>query len=557
MQPYNSGPSAEGYSTVNRRPLDVEDYFDMVRRHKAWILGPAFAGLVIATVVACLWPNTYVSTATIRVVPPQVPETYVQSNVNSAMSQRINSMYQTVSSRGNLTNIINLYNLYPGERSRKPMEDVVEDMRRAIAIADVGRVGQGERQRGITAFQISFTYENRIIAQKVCADLVSRFMTENTRESTQQSIQTTQFLKEQLENAKKELETIENRLASFRTTSQGRLPDQLAQNATQLAMHEQRIANLNQALARVAQQRMLLEADLRTVKSQRASLTPPQDSAVQRQKNERLIAAEREIMVQEATLSTLRQQYRDNYPEVRRVQAQLSTLKQMRDKIAAEEESATSEPVVTVRRNDPTYERELRGLDAAEERLDAQLKATEVEAKSYQNEIANAEKAIRSVQSRIESTPVSEQQYSDIIRDREMAKMRYDDMNKKRSQSQIAEDLVRRQQGETLELLDAASLPQSPTQPKRLLILGGGTGVGLILGLLLAGAREAKDTSLKNLKDVRAYTQLPILGSVPLLENDLVVRRRKRLTWLAWSTACLVGIVIMTGSAFYYYATKV
>jgi polysaccharide chain length determinant protein (PEP-CTERM system associated) len=557
MQPYNSGPSAEGYSTVNRRPLDVEDYFDMVRRHKAWILGPAFAGLVIATVVACLWPNTYVSTATIRVVPPQVPETYVQSNVNSAMSQRINSMYQTVSSRGNLTNIINLYNLYPGERSRKPMEDVVEDMRRAIAIADVGRVGQGERQRGITAFQISFTYENRIIAQKVCADLVSRFMTENTRESTQQSIQTTQFLKEQLENAKKELETIENRLASFRTTSQGRLPDQLAQNATQLAMHEQRIANLNQALARVAQQRMLLEADLRTVKSQRASLTPPQDSAVQRQKNERLIAAEREIMVQEATLSTLRQQYRDNYPEVRRVQAQLSTLKQMRDKIAAEEESATSEPVVTVRRNDPTYERELRGLDAAEERLDAQLKATEVEAKSYQNEIANAEKAIRSVQSRIESTPVSEQQYSDIIRDREMAKMRYDDMNKKRSQSQIAEDLVRRQQGETLELLDAASLPQSPTQPKRPLILGGGTGVGLILGLLLAGAREAKDTSLKNLKDVRAYTQLPILGSVPLLENDLVVRRRKRLTWLAWSTACLVGIVIMTGSAFYYYATKV
>jgi polysaccharide chain length determinant protein (PEP-CTERM system associated) len=557
MQPYHGGPSAEGYSTVNRRPLDVEDYFEMVRRHKAWILGPAFAGLVVATVVACLWPNTYVSTATIRVVPPQVPEAYVQSNVNSAMSQRINSMYQTVSSRGNLTNIINLYNLYPGERSRKPMEDIVEDMRRAISIADVGRLGQRERERGITAFQISFSYDNRIIAQKVCADLVSRFMTENTRESTQQSIQTTQFLKDQLESAKKELDAIENRLASFRTTSQGRLPDQLTQNATQLAMHEQRIANLNQALSRVAQQRMLFEADLRTVKSQRASLTPPQDSAVQRQKNERLVAAEREILVQEAMLSTLRQQYRDSYPEVRRVQAQLATLKQMRDKIAAEEDNAANQPVILSKRNDPVYEREVRALDAAEERLEAQIKSTEVEAKNYQNEIANAEKAIRSVQSRIESTPVSEQQYSDIIRDREMAKMKYDDLNKKRSHSQIAEDLVRRQQGENLELLDAASLPQSPTQPKRPMILGGGTGLGLILGLLLAGAREAKDTSLKNLKDVRAYTQLPILGSVPLLENDLVVRRRKRLRWLAWSTACLVGIVIMTGSAFYYYATKV
>jgi hypothetical protein len=81
--------------------------------------------------------------------------------------------------------------------------------------------------------------------------------------------------------------------------------------------------------------------------------------------------------------------------------------------------------------------------------------------------------------------------------------------------------------------------------------------MGFVLGLFLAGAREAKDSSLKNLKDVRAYTQLPILGSIPLLENDLIVRRRRRLAWLAWSTACLVGIMIMTGSVFYYYATRV
>ena len=135
--------------------------------------------------------------------------------------------------------------------------------------------------------------------------------------------------------------------------------------------------------------------------------------------------------------------------------------------------------------------------------------------------------------------------------------MKYDDLNKKRSQSQIAEDLERRQQGETLEVLDPASLPQTPTQPKRPMIIGSGYRARAGDRLVPGRRREAKDTSLKNLKDVRAYTQLTILGSVPLLENDLVVRRRKRLTWLAWSTACLVGIVIMTGSAFYYYTTKV
>src|SRR5690606_33126567 len=122
------------------------------------------------------------------------------------------------------------------------------------------------------------------------------------------------------------------------------------------------------------------------------------------------------------------------------------------------------------------YEREARRLDLAIDRLEAQLKVKDSEAANYQKEIAKTEKGIQVVQSRIESTPVSQQQYTDIVRDREIAKMRYDEMNRKRSQSQVAEDLEKRQQGETLELLDPASLPQSPTQPKRPFIIGAGTG---------------------------------------------------------------------------------
>jgi capsular polysaccharide biosynthesis protein len=125
------------------------------------------------------------------------------------------------------------------------------------------------------------------------------------------------------------------------------------------------------------------------------------------------------------------------------------------------------------------------------------------------------------------------------------------------SSSQIATNLENRRQGEQLELLDPASLPQTPSEPKRYVIISVGAAVGLVVGLLIAGVREIKDTSLKNLKDVRAYTQLPILGSIPLLENDMVVKMRKRWSWMAWSTACLIGMLIMSGSVVYYYATRV
>jgi uncharacterized membrane protein YgdD (TMEM256/DUF423 family) len=82
-----------------------------------------------------------------------------------------------------------------------------------------------------------------------------------------------------------------------------------------------------------------------------------------------------------------------------------------------------------------------------------------------------------------------------------------------------------------------------------------GLFAGLVVGLVLAAAKEMKDSSLKNLKDVRSYTHLPVLSSVPLLENALLVRRKRRLVWLAWSTAVIIGCILMCGSLYYHLST--
>jgi polysaccharide chain length determinant protein (PEP-CTERM system associated) len=550
----------ESYGSTARRPLDVEDYIDIIRRHKAWILGPAFCSMVIAVVVAFLWPDTFVSQAVIRVVPPQVPEAYVATNVNMEMSQRINSMAQTILSRGNLTNIINTFNLYPRDRQRKPMEDVVEEMKKDIRIGNVTNMTASNR--GISAFSISFSYDHRIIAQKVTADLVSRFMSENTRDRTTASVLTTQFLKDQADSAKKELETIEDRLAKFRQVNAGRLPDQLQNNQILLNAAEARIANINGNISRVGQEKMLLETELRSAKTAMAALKPASEQAATMQgRNDKLVQIDQQISQAEQMLANLKEHYKDSYPDVRRMETQLSSLKKIREKLTLEDQETkkveAAKPVKEVKRFDPEYARNSQNIQAVIERLEAQVRLTDLQTEEYVKEMRNAEQNVKVIRSRIESEPVGEQQYAEVIRDREVAKLKYEEMNRKRSNSAIAEDLEKRQQGESLEVLDPASLPQTPTEPKRPMLIAVGTGVGLILGLCFAGAREAKDASLKNLKDVRAYTQLTILGSVPLLENDLVVRRRKRLAWLAWSTACLVGIIIMTGSVFYYYTTRV
>ena len=106
-----------------------------------------------------------------------------------------------------------------------------------------------------------------------------------------------------------------------------------------------------------------------------------------------------------------------------------------------------------------------------------------------------------------------------------------------------------------LEVLEQASAPVVPTSPKRPMIILMGLGGGLMLGIALAGFRELRDTSVRSLKDVRAYTQLPILGCVPLIEDQAHVSARRRIMIIGWLTAFLVGMALMGAAALYYYST--
>src|SRR5437588_8149125 len=139
---------------IQRRDLDIEDYIDIARRHKAWIFGPAFVGLVLAVVGRFRWPDTYVSVASIKVVPQQVPTNYIQANVNQAMQDRIMALAQYITSRNKLTSYINTYQLYPKEIERKPIDDVVEEMRKSVKITPIQTMAVGSSQNSVPAFQI-------------------------------------------------------------------------------------------------------------------------------------------------------------------------------------------------------------------------------------------------------------------------------------------------------------------------------------------------------------------------------------------------------------------
>lgn len=556
--------------SVTRRPLDMEDYLNMVRRNVGWLIGPTLAALTIAVVVAYFWQDTYRSYASIRVVPPSVPEKFVPTNINVQMADRITQMQQTILSRSTLTNIIQTYDLYRQDRTKLPMEDVIENMLKSITVSSPQRLSGG--QGNAASFTIAFSYYDRYLAQRVTRDLMNRFIDENMRERFRQSQQTTAFLKDQYESARLELAEIEKRVTQFKVSHAGQLPEQAMANFQQLGAIESRVSTLNSNITRVSQERLMLESELRATRERlNAILKLPYDSpttgvsspgaaSTPSEIEQELARVDRDLGAMERALERMLEQYKESYPDVQRLKTRIATLKREKDsllnrKLTVREPAAVAAApsVAAVTRVNPQRAREVADIEAQITRLQGQIRAKELESERYTRDISDADRRSREVQSRIEVGPIGAAQLEQLTREHDMAKRRYDEMKAMLSKSQMATDVEDRKQGEMLEVLDLPYLPANPTAPNRPLIIGAGLVIGLIIGGCLVAVREIKDTSLKSLKDIQAYTRFNVLASVPLLENDLVIRRRKRLAIIGWTSAVLLSLVVMGVAVYFYY----
>ncbi len=547
--------------SVPRRAMDFEDYVDIMRRHRSWILGPAFAGLVIGVVTAYLWPDSYLSGGLIRVVPPQVPTRLVQTNVSEEMTTRINTVYQDIVSRASLLDLIQTYKLYQDDLKRLPTDDVIEQMRKDIGLGSMQYLarGAGAVQQNVNAFSVTFSYSDRRLAQKVCQALINRFTEQSIRARASMSENTTSFLKDQYEVAKRDLDELDSRITAFRSRNAGELPEQEQMMFSRITAMEAQIQAANGQISRAQQDKLQLESQMRDLQDQARTLSQPvpESVAAPMVRNDRLIEVERDIERAEATLTTMRESYKDSHPDVQKLLGYIETKRRAKDQIVREAEAskadAAGKPRMVI---SAANQSRLREVTSAISRIQSTIQARDMEIGELERQINDNKAKLRSAQSRLEASPGANQEYVQLMRDRALVAARYDDLGRKMQDSSMATELVQRGQGEMLEMLEAPVIPEAPYAPKRPLIIGVGIVIGLGLGIALAAGREIKDTSLKNLKDVRAYTKLTVLGSVPLLENDFVLRRRRRFGWLVWAAALMLGTLLIAGSIAYYYMSR-
>jgi regulator of replication initiation timing len=229
-----------------------------------------------------------------------------------------------------------------------------------------------------------------------------------------------------------------------------------------------------------------------------------------------------QLASKKAKLAELNERYTEMVPEVVRTKQEVADL----EKRIAEAWRSAANPSAGDTDADPQIGAAFLPESGEIRRMRAQLKATTAEIASLRKEKEEIRKAIASVERKIEQSPRREQEMISLIRDYENQKKSYDDLQKKKLEADVSQNLEKRQKGTQFQILDPANLPEEPFQPNRKKVMGVSLLLALVLGFGGTIAWEAMDLRLRDVRDFRQLYKVPILGYIPVFQDQQYQRER-------------------------------
>src|SRR5438552_1635780 len=397
-----------GNGMIENRELSMDDYLAMLRRRLKVILIPALLAPLAGFLISFVFPPKYTSQSLILVEEQKVPEGYVKPVVTEDVGQRIATMEQQVLTRNRLQHMIDRLGLAKG----RSVDEAVDEIRANISIEQVEtdltpptaggttkkkKPGQASTVPG---FYVNFTASNPKEAQDICSGLTSMLLEENLKLREGVAQNTTAFLSRQLEQAKRDIDDQDGKLAAFKKQYMGQLPGDEENNLKILmGLNSQLDANtqsLNRAQQDKSYTESLLAQQLPAWKSTQSATNPQ--------------TLEQQLASLQSQLITLQARYTDDHPDVVKAKHDIAEL-QRKLKEANSDSSKQTEIRSEIDTNEPPEVRQLRLQIHQYEQVLAQANARE---KALQDQI-------RTYQGRVALSPAVEEQYKQLTRDSETA----------------------------------------------------------------------------------------------------------------------------------------
>ena len=310
------------------------------------------------------------------------------------------------------------------------------------------------------------------------------------------------FLAENLELRRRELEEAEEELARFRSRHADELPEMHASSVTRLTELKQRLVERQALLAGARKSFGSLDQQL--------SKTNPV-----------LGRLEEQIVVIRGELALLLARYTEQHSKVQGALRNLRRLEEERRKVINETDAkgldpsqlwaiATNASLSDSQRTQPLLVSQLEHLLEAKGRVD-----------SLEEEVATLQQTITELQAQVSSLGAQEQQLSKLQRDLKVKGRLYESLLERYEMARLTGSLGIFERDKRIKLIDRPFTPSAPTNPPLIVFLLAGFAAGIFLGAGLAVVAELLDSNirrrdeLESITGVRVITRIPPLPTVP------------------------------------------
>ena len=417
----------------------------------------ALFGALFAVVL--LLPNVYEATTTIVDYPRKVPERYVPSAVVDDPSNRLNLLQQEVLSYTRLMEIIDKFGLYNKVLRERGQNAAIQLMREHIKIQTMHASSSGA-----SSFTLTYSGSDPKIVAAVVNELSNGFILKNLANREQQVRGTSNFLKQELDSARADLESLEAHLRAYRVSHLGEMPEQMAANLQAIGQLQAQYQATSDKMAQLEEEKILIESAPQSNPVARSSPAPSPASVLRNElRQEQLHRAA--ILAHDTQI----------HPDVIESTAKIAELeKQIASLTSDVPKPASVSPVKT----------RLDVIDQERARLSAEQAEIRTRLESYQ--------------AKVDAMPLRQEQLSSLTRDYETARDRYRSLLEKTYSADMASELEAKQDADRFEILDPAIPPDHPISPNRPLLWGVSALLALMSGFMAATGKEQMDTSIKS-----------------------------------------------------------
>ena len=485
-----------------------------------WGLATTLALGTIGAAIVMAIPNKYEATARVfvdtqSILKPLMAGLAVQPNVD----QQVQMMARTLISRPNVERVVRMSDLDLQTRNPQEREQMIDELIKKIDF---------KPSAGNNLYNVAYKDNDPEAARKVVQSLLSIFVESNLGDKRRDSDQARRFIDEQIALYQKKLIDAESALKDFKIRNLQVMPN-MAEDYVTIAGNAQK--DLDLARLELRQLENSREALRRQLAEEKPSFTSSDASgnpiAISQTDTEKRLEFVRK------QLDDLTLRYTEEHPDVIN---QRRVLKDLEIARAAEVKAAAS-GVAPRAANSTVIPNKIY--------QDIKISMAENESKigSARAKLADAENRLAQSKAAAQTIPKIEAEYVQLNRDYEINKKNYEALVSRRESAAMSGDMESKSGIGEFRVIDPPRVAPQPVFPNRPAFLAGALLASIAAGLGVAFLLNQLKPTFFDGRSLRAYTGVPLLGSVSLL-TDPISRARNRKDVLTFTSSTLLYLVL-------------